>query len=76
MDNSLDLRVTWNLPLGLGEGRRLQAYLESYNIANHENIATVLNDYGPNPVTPKELWLAPALWFPPREVQLGFRFQF
>jgi len=74
--NSLDLRATWNLPLGLGEGRRLQAYLESFNIANHENIATVLNDYGPNPVTPKGLWLAPALWFPPREVQLGFRFQF
>jgi len=74
--NSLDLRVTWNLPLGLGEGRRLQAYLESFNIANHENIATVLNDYGPNPVTPKGLWLAPALWSPPREVQLGFRFQF
>jgi len=54
----------------------VQAYLESFNIANHENIATVLNDYGPNPVTPKGLWLAPALWFPPREVQLGFRFQF
>jgi hypothetical protein len=74
--NSLDLRVTWNVPVGLGQGRRLQVYLESFNIANHENVATVLNDYGPNPLTPKSLWLAPALWFPPREVQLGFRLAF
>ena len=74
--NSLDLRLTWNIPLEDGQGRRLQIYFESFNICNHENIATVLNDYGPNPTTPKSLWLKPALWFPPREVQLGFRFAF
>jgi hypothetical protein len=74
--NALDLRFTWNVPLKMGQGSRLQVYVESFNIVNNENIATVLNDYGPNPATPKSLWLTPALWFPPREVQLGFRFVF
>jgi len=74
--NSLDLRATWNVPLPIGEGRRLQMYLESFNLLNHENVMTVLNDYGPNPAAPKSLWMAPALYFPPREVQLGFRLAF
>ena len=74
--NALDLRLTWNVPLALGQSRRLQTYLEGYNVLNHENVMTVLNDYGPNPAAPKSLWLAPALWFPPREVQLGVRLAF
>jgi hypothetical protein len=72
--NSLDLRLTWTLPLG--QSRRLQTYLEGFNLLNHENVSNVLNDYGPTPGAPKSLWLAPALWFPPREIQLGFRLVF
>lgn len=74
--NSLDLRLTWNIPLHVGEARRMQIFLESFNLLNHENLISVLNDYGPNPAAPKSLWLKPALYFPPREVQLGFRFVF
>jgi hypothetical protein len=71
---SVDLRFTWSLPLG--GGKRLQTYVESYNLLNHENVRTVLNDYGADPRTPKDRWLEPNLWFPPREVQLGFRLTF
>lgn len=73
-NQSVDLRLTWSLPLG--RARRLQTYVESYNLLNHENVRTVLNDYGSNPATPKNRWLEPNLWFPPREVQFGVRFAF
>jgi hypothetical protein len=73
-NNSLDLRFTYTLPVGAD--RRIQAYVESYNILNHENVRTVLTDYGPVTGTPKARWLEPNLWFPPREVQLGLRFAF
>jgi hypothetical protein len=74
--HSLDLRLTWNLPLRLGEARRLQVYVESFNLTNHENISNVLNDYGPTAGAPRSRWLEPSLWFPPRELQLGFRLAF
>ena len=73
-NNSVDVRLTWTVPLG--ESRRVQAYAESYNILNHENVRTVLNDFGSNPMAPKNRWLEPNLWFPPREVQFGLRLSF
>lgn len=74
--NDVDLRFTWNLPLDSAKSRRLQLFLESYNLLNHENVMTVLNDYGPNPALPKGLWMTPALFFPAREIQLGARLAF
>jgi hypothetical protein len=73
-NQSTDVRFTWTVPLG--GSRRLQIYTESYNVLNHENVRTVLNDFGVDPSTPKNRWLEPNLWFPPREVQLGVRFAF
>ena len=73
-NHMLDLRLTWTLPMG-GE-RRLQTYLEGYNVLNHENVRTVLDDLGPDPGNPRNRWLEPSLWFPPREVQFGLRFSF
>ena len=73
-NNSLDARLTWTVPMG--SARRLQLYLESYNLLNHENVRTVLTDYGAINGSPKSRWLEPNLWFPPREVQLGMRFSF
>jgi hypothetical protein len=72
--NSVDLRLTWNIPMG---GRkRLSTYLEGYNVFNHENVRQVLNDYGSTVGTPKGRWLEPTLFFPPREVQIGLRWAF
>jgi hypothetical protein len=73
-NQTLDARVTWTVPLG--GVRRLQVYAESYNVLNNENVRTVLNDYGPDPSTPRNRWLEPSFWFPPREVQFGARFAF
>jgi hypothetical protein len=73
-NNSLDLRLTWSVPIG--QTRKVQVYAESYNVLNHENVRTVLNDFGPNPSAAKNRWLEPNLWFPPREVQLGLRLSF
>jgi hypothetical protein len=73
-NQAVDLRLSWTLPLG--SAGRLQTYLESYNLFNYENVRTVLNDFGADPTTPKNRWLEPNLWFPPREVQLGIRYSF
>jgi hypothetical protein len=74
VNHALDLRLTWTVPVG--QGRRLMTYLEGYNILNNENVRSVLNDYGPDSTAPRERWLEPSLWFPPREVQFGVRFTF
>jgi hypothetical protein len=71
--NQLDLRYSWTLPLG---GNKLQFYLESFNVLNHENVLTVNGDYGANPLTAKTTWMQPLSWAPPREVQLGARISF
>jgi hypothetical protein len=73
-NQNLDARLTWTLRLG--GNQRLQLYAESYNLLDHENVRTVLNDYGPNPSTPRDRWLQPNLWFPARELQFGARFAF
>ena len=73
-NHTVDARLTWSFPLG--GSRRLQTYVESYNLLNYENVRTVLNDYGATPGTPKNRWLEPNLWFPPREVQFGARLAF
>jgi hypothetical protein len=73
-NQTLDARITWTLPLG--GVRRLQVYAESYNLLNHENVRSVLNDLGPDPSAPRSRWLEPSFWFPPREVQFGARFAF
>lgn len=73
-NHTVDARLTWSFPVG--GSRRLQTYVESYNLLNYENVRTVLNDYGTTPGTPKNRWLEPNLWFPPREVQFGARLAF
>ncbi len=74
-NNSLDARITWALPLGQNK-RKLNLYLESFNVFNRERIRTVDNNYGPDPTQPLAAWLQPLTFFPPREVQLGARLLF
>jgi hypothetical protein len=72
--SSVDVRFNWNAPLG--SVRRLQFYVESFNLLNRKDVRTVLNSYGPDPSTPGPRWMEPSSYFPPREVQLGMRFAF
>ena len=73
-NHSLDMRFTWNLPLG--SLRRLQATVEAFNIYNRDNIRTVDNQWGIDPATPGAAFGVPLSYFNPREVQLGLRFAF
>jgi hypothetical protein len=72
--NQLDGRFTWALPFQ--QARRLQFYVEAFNLLNNENILTVNNDFGPIAAAPKTTWQQPLSWSPPREVQLGVRLTF
>ncbi len=72
--HSLDMRFTWNLPMG--GPRRIQATLEAFNIYNRANIRTVDNQWGTNPAAPGAAFGVPLSYFNPREVQLGLRFVF
>lgn len=72
--NSVDVRVTWTVPLG-GQ-QRLQFYAEAFNVLNTENVRTLNNDYGPDPSRPNSRWLEPVTYFPPREIQFGARLAF
>jgi hypothetical protein len=74
-NNLLDARLTWAVPLGQDK-RKLNLYLESFNILNSERIRTVDNNYGPDPAQPLPAWMQPLTFFPPREVQLGARLLF
>ena len=71
---SLDLRLTWMVPLK--QARKLHFYVEGYNMLNTENIRTFNSDYGPTPGSPKERWMQPTTYFPPRQVQVGARLVF
>jgi Carboxypeptidase regulatory-like domain len=73
-NHSLDLRFTWNVPLG-GE-QRLQATVEAFNIYNEDNVRSVQSQYGPDPANPLPIFGTPLTYFNPREVQLGLRFTF
>lgn len=73
-NTSLDMRFTWNLPMG--GTRRVQATVEAFNIYNSENIRTVDNQWGTDPSTPGPAFGVPLSYFNPREVQLGLRFVF
>jgi len=72
--HSLDMRFTWNLPLG--SSRRLQATVEAFNIYNRENVRTVDSQWGVNPALPEPAFGTPLSYFNPREVQVGVRFAF
>jgi hypothetical protein len=73
-NHSLDLRLTWNVPMG-GQ-RRLQATVEAFNIYNRDNIRSVDNQWGTNPAAANAGFGAPLSYFSPREVQLGLSFRF
>ncbi len=73
-NNQLDARFTWGLPIS--GGKRWNVYVESFNLLNHQNVTSVNNNYGPNPVAPLAVWMTPTSWAPPREVQLGTRLTF
>jgi len=72
--NALDARVAWTP--GLGAARRIQVYVETFNLLNQDNVALVNNNYGPNAATPAATWMRPTQYFPPREIQLGARLTF
>jgi hypothetical protein len=72
--NSVDLRFQYQVPMG--KERKLQFYLESFNVTNRMNVRTAFTDYGRTPGQPNAIWLTPSTYQPPREVQLGIRFQF
>ena len=71
---TIDGRFAWVVPLA--SKRKLQFYVEGFNLANRVNIRTVQTDMGPNQSNPKAIWGTPDSYFPPREVQLGMRFTF
>jgi hypothetical protein len=72
--HSLDMRFTWNVPMG--GARRVQATVEAFNVYNRDNVRTVDNQWGTNPATPGPAFGVPLSYFNPREVQLGLRFVF
>jgi len=72
--NSLDLRVTWTVPLGAS--RKVQFTADAFNIYNRDNMATVNGTWGANPAAALATFGAPLTYFNPREVQLAARFAF
>ncbi len=72
--HSLDLRFTWNVPMG--GSRRLQTTIEAFNVYNRDNMRSVDNQWGTNPAAPGAGFGLPLSYFSPREVQLGFNFMF
>jgi len=73
-NNSLDVRLTWNVPLS---GRmKLQATFEAFNVYNRDNVRTVDNLWGTDPTTPGAAFGVPLSYFSPREMQLGMRLTF
>ena len=73
-NNQVDARFTWSIPLQ--SSKKLNIFVECFNLLNHENVVTVNNDYGPTPGSPLPVFLTPTSWAPPREVQLGTRLTF
>jgi hypothetical protein len=73
-NNQLDVRFTWSLPIQ--SAKKVNVFVECFNLLNHQNVLNVNNDYGPTPGAPLPVWLAPTSWAPPREVQLGTRLTF
>jgi hypothetical protein len=71
---ALDLRFAWTIPMQ--DTRKVQVFIEGFNVLNDESPRTVNNDYGVNPGSPKDRWLEVNTFFPPREVQFGARFSF
>lgn len=73
-NHSVDVRLTWNVPLG--GAKRLQATIEAFNVYNRDNIRSVDNQWGTNPAVASAAFGAPLSYFSPREVQLGLNFMF
>jgi hypothetical protein len=73
-NNQVDARFTWSIPMQ--GAKKLNLFVECFNLLNHENVLTVNNDYGPTAGSPLPVWLLPTGWAPPREMQLGMRFGF
>ncbi len=73
-NHSLDLRFSWNIPMG-GD-KRLQATIEAFNVYNKDNLRTVDNQWGTNPSLAGTAFGVPLSYFAPREMQLGLRFTF
>ena len=57
-------------------GAQGQLYAERYNVLNHENVRTVLNDYGPTPSAAKNRWLEPNSGSLHAKCKLGLRLSF
>jgi hypothetical protein len=72
--NSLDVRVTWTVPLA--GSQKIQVSLDAFNLYNEDNVATVNGTWGANPVSPLTTFGAPLTYFNPRELQLAARFLF
>jgi hypothetical protein len=72
--NSLDVRVTWTVPLP--RSQKIQFSLDAFNLYNEDNVATVNGTWGANPASPLGTFGAPLTYFNPRELQLAARFLF
>lgn len=71
---TIDGRFVWVVPLA--NERKLQFYVEGFNLANRINVRTVQTDMGQDMSNPKAIFGTPLSYFAPREVQLGVRLQF
>jgi hypothetical protein len=72
--NSLDLRLTWTLPVHTSG--RLQLTLEAFNVYNKENWQSLNTLYGPIAGSPNPVFGTPLSYYAPRQIQLGARYAF
>jgi hypothetical protein len=72
----VDARLSWFVPFTSSRNRRVELFLEGFNLLNHPNVETVQNNYGAKIGSPLPGFLNPLLYFPPRDVQLGVRMRF
>ena len=72
--NSLDLRLTWTLPVHTSG--RLQLTLEAFNVYNKENWQSLNTLYGPIAGSPNPVFGTPLSYYAPRQIQLGARYTF
>jgi Carboxypeptidase regulatory-like domain len=72
--HSLDMRLTWNVPIA--STKKIQLTAEAFNIYNKENWQSLNTLYGPLAGSPNPVFGTPLSYYPPRQVQLGARLTF
>jgi hypothetical protein len=72
-NNSMDARIVCQLPV---HAAKAQVFLEAFNVLNTINVRAVNSTYGPTAGSPLPTFMVPLNYWPPREIQLGVRFEF